>query len=106
LVAVFFSWLHWLPPISQVPPGETPLSHPDRLVLPTLTLLGIAGSYGIRLVRASVIEVLDHEYVAMARLNGVPESQVVRRFVLRNAMAANIQALANTTRYLIARASR
>jgi len=101
LIALFFSTLGLLPPISQVAPGATPLNEPERLVLPVLTLVAAAGSYGIRLVRASMIDVLEHDYVSQARLNGVPEPQVVRKFVLRNALAANIQVLANTMRNLI-----
>ena len=40
----------------------------------------------IRLVRASVLEVLGKDYVRTARSLGIPESQVVVRHVLRNAL--------------------
>jgi peptide/nickel transport system permease protein len=101
LIVVFFSKLNLLPAVSSVGPGESPLSHPKALVLPVLTLLAVATSFGIRLLRASIMEVLRDDYVTMARLNGVREHRVVWRYVLRNAMAPSVQVLAQTVMYLV-----
>jgi peptide/nickel transport system permease protein len=100
LVVVFFSWTDLLPPIANIGPGETPFSHPDALVLPVATLLAICLSFTVRMVRASTIEALKQDYVAMARLNGVPESRVIRRYALRNALAPSVQAIAQTITYM------
>ena len=40
----------------------------------------------VRMVRASVIETLNEDYVRTARAKGAPERIVIRRHVLRNAM--------------------
>jgi peptide/nickel transport system permease protein len=101
VIVVFFSRLNLLPAVSSVGPGESPLSHPDALVLPVLTLLAVGTSFGIRLLRASIVEVLRDDYVTMARLNGVRERRVVSRYVLRNAMAPSVQVLAQTVMYLV-----
>lgn len=100
LVVVFFSWLDVLPPIANIGPGETPFTHPEALVLPVATLLAVCLSFTVRMVRASTIEALKQDYVAMARLNGVPESRVIRRYALRNALAPSIQAIAQTVMYM------
>jgi peptide/nickel transport system permease protein len=50
--------------------------------------------YIARLLRASMIEVLESEYVAMARLKGMPEGLVLRRHVLPNALVPTIQGAA------------
>jgi peptide/nickel transport system permease protein len=101
LIVVFFSELNWLPPVAQIAPGETPFTHPRGLVLPVLTLLSVSVALGIRLLRASMIDVLRSDYVSMARLNGQPERRVVTHYALRNALGPGIQAVAQTMQYLL-----
>jgi peptide/nickel transport system permease protein len=101
LIAIFFSWLGWLPPISQLESGEFGLAQADLLVLPVLTLLIVTLGYTVRLIRAATIDVLRQNYVAMARINGYKEHRVIWRFALRNSLAPSVQALALTTQYLI-----
>jgi peptide/nickel transport system permease protein len=101
LIVIFFTQLHLLPPISPITPGETPFTHPDELVMPVLTLLCVSIAFGTRLVRASTIQVLREEYVAMARLNGYSERRVIVRYALRNALAPSVQVCAQMIQYLI-----
>jgi peptide/nickel transport system permease protein len=101
LIVVFFTELKLLPPIASISPGQTPFSNPRQLVLPVLTLLGISTAFGTRLLRASITEVLREDYVAMARLNGVPERRVVWRYALRNGLGPSIQVIAQMIQYLV-----
>lgn len=101
LVAVFFVGLHLLPPVALVPPGGNPLSHPDILVLPVVTLLCASLAAGIRMVRVGMFEVLQTDYVQAARLNGISERRVLMRFALRNALAPSVQVLAQNLQYLV-----
>ena len=101
LIVVFFTWLGLLPPISQVPPGQTPFDNPNILVLPVLTLLSVSLAFTVRQVRATTIEALRQDYVAMARINGYRESRVIWRYALRNALAPSIQTIAQTLQYLL-----
>src|SRR6266581_7528956 len=64
---------HVLPAISTVPPGSRPWDDWAALVLPTLTLVLAVAPYVARIMRASMIEVLESDYVEMARLKGLPE---------------------------------
>lgn len=100
LITIFFTALHWLPPISQVAPGDSVFSNPKILVLPIATLLAVSLAFTIRLVRAATIDALRQDYVAMARLNGQREARVVWRYALRNALAPSVQAIAQTAQYL------
>jgi peptide/nickel transport system permease protein len=100
LIAIFFVALDLLPPVSLLPPGASPLSHPNVLVLPVLTLLCVSVAWTVRLVRIGVIEVLRTDYVRSARLNGIRERKVLRRYVLRNAMAPSVQIFALSIQYL------
>ena len=101
LIVVFFTKLNLLPPVSEINPGQTPFTHPKALILPVCTLLAVSTAFGTRLVRASVVEVLREDFVAMGRLNGQPERRVIFRYALRNALGPGIQALAQTVQYLI-----
>jgi peptide/nickel transport system permease protein len=101
LIVVFFTETNLLPPVAGIGPGESPLSNPKGLVLPVLTLLSVSVALGIRLVRASMVDVLRADYVSMARLNGQPEHRVVMRYALRNALGPGIQAVAQTMQYLL-----
>jgi peptide/nickel transport system permease protein len=101
LIVIFFTQLNLLPPVAEIGPGETPFTHPDALILPVLTLLSVSLALGIRLFRASMLDVLRADYVRMARLNGQPERRVVVRYALRNALGPGIQAVAQTMQYLL-----
>lgn len=100
LVVVFSVWLSVFPPVSLLPPGVSPLEHPNILVLPVLTLLAVTVAWTIRLVRIGTIEVLQTDYVQMARLQGISERKVLRRYVLRNSLAPSIQIFALSIQYL------
>jgi ABC-type dipeptide/oligopeptide/nickel transport system permease component len=59
------------------------LSH---LLLPGLVLGWVLMGTITRLVRASMLEVLDQDYIRTARASGISERLVMRRYALRNAM--------------------
>ncbi|MEW9516087.1 ABC transporter permease [Streptomyces tubercidicus] len=74
--------LGWLPATSLVPPGDSPLAHPDVLVLPVLSLLWVSLAYATRVVRAQTLVALRAPHVEAMRLNGIPERAVLRHGVL------------------------
>ncbi len=91
-VLVFSIWLQWLPPFGIETMGAdfTGLMRVAdtvrHLILPGMTLaLYYLASYA-RLTRAQMIEVADLDFVKTARAKGIPERQVLRRHILRNAL--------------------
>lgn len=58
----------------------------EHLVLPAFTLGIIYLAYYSRLARASMLEVLESDYIRTARAKGVDERSVVYRHALRNAL--------------------
>jgi peptide/nickel transport system permease protein len=91
---------HVLPAISTVPPGSRPWSNWLALVLPTITLVIAVAPYVARIMRASMIEVLESDYVEMARLKGLPERTVLVRHALPNALGPVFQVIALNLAYL------
>ena len=78
LILLFSVTLGWLP--------ATGSGSLDRLVMPAL-VLGYEGTGLIaRLTRASLLEVLEREYINTARAKGLPRRTVVLRHALRNAL--------------------
>jgi len=91
---------HWLPAISPVPPGTRPWQFPDELILPVSTLVIAVAPYVARIMRASMIEVLESDYVEMARLKGLRERTVLVRHALPNAIGPVFQVIAINLAYL------
>ena len=101
VIAIFATSLRLLPAASLVSPGSSPLSTPDHLILPVLTLIICVVSSIARQVRAGVIEVMRQDYVKVARLNGIKPRRVIVRYALRNAVAPSVQVGAHAIQYLI-----
>ena len=92
--------LHVLPAVSTIPPGSRPWNNWLALLLPTLALVIAVAPYVARIMRASMIEVLESDYVEMARLKGLPERTVLIRHALPNALGPVFQVIALNLAYL------
>jgi peptide/nickel transport system permease protein len=92
LVLVFGVWLEWLPVFGMNTVGAdlhgfaAALDVAKHLLLPALTLGLFYMAVYARLTRATMLEVADQDFVKTARAKGVPEGQVTRRHILRNAL--------------------
>jgi peptide/nickel transport system permease protein len=95
LVALFSTTvLHVLPAVTIAGGGAAPWSKPASMILPVLTLVIAVAPYVSRILRSSLLEVLDSDYVELARLKGVPERIVMRKHALLNAIVPGIQVIA------------
>jgi peptide/nickel transport system permease protein len=92
---------HLFPGVAIFPASDLPIEHPDVLVLPVATLIVSVFPYLFRLVRASLIDILESDYVMMARMKSLPERLVFRRHALPNALVPTIQASASVMSYLL-----
>jgi peptide/nickel transport system permease protein len=95
LVAIFSTTVfHWLPAVTISSPGVHPWNVPKTMILPVATLVLAVAPYVSRIVRANLLEVLDSDYVELARLKGIPERVVMRKHALLNAIVPGIQVIA------------
>ena len=86
LMWVFAVMLDWLPSS-----GRGGLQH---LILPAITLGWFQVAVIMRLVRSSMLEVMDSEFVKLARVKGIPEWKVIWKHCLRNASIAPLTVFA------------
>ena len=101
LVLLLSVWLDVFPPVSLIESSRALVSEPTLLVLPVLTLLAATVAATIRMIRATMIEVLESPYVEIARLKGVRERDVIIRHALPNALGPSVQVLALNIPWLV-----
>lgn len=101
LIFVFAVKLEVAPALSIVSPGDDLVTRLHATVLPATTLMVAMAVYAIRMLRDSLIDVLDSEYVRMATLKGVPRWLVVVRHALPNALGPALNVTALNLTYLI-----
>jgi peptide/nickel transport system permease protein len=95
LVAIFATTVfNWLPAVTIASANGHPWDQPSAMVLPVATLVLAVAPYVSRIVRATLLEVLDSDYVELARLKGIPEGVVMRKHALLNAVVPGIQVIA------------
>jgi oligopeptide transport system permease protein len=74
---------------------------PYHMILPAVTLAFGPAAYLARLTRASVLEVLEKDWVRTARSKGLPYYQTIWKHVLRNALVPIVTVLGPLTAILI-----
>jgi peptide/nickel transport system permease protein len=86
LILLFAVVLGWLPSGGYVDFGENPVEHFKYMLLPSLTLGFSAAGLLARLVRSTMLDVLNDDYVRTAYAKGLARRHVVLWHALRNAM--------------------
>jgi len=87
LILLFAVELRWLPSASQHHlVWEDPLQALRHMILPALTLGVYVSGVLARFLRASLVSQLNADYVRTARSKGLPEGQIVREHIMRNAL--------------------
>jgi ABC-type dipeptide/oligopeptide/nickel transport system permease component len=78
LIFIFSVELGWLP--------SGRMGGPEHYVLPVITLGTFLTAGFMRLTRSSMLDVLESEYVKLARIKGLSEAVVIWKHCLRNAL--------------------
>ncbi len=103
LLALFAFHLGWFPTGGAVSPGGTLGSLGNRLLsgdfwwhlcLPALTLTLFLQGLPLLLMRATMLEVLNDEFIVMARMKGLSRWSIVMRHAARNALLPVVTAFA------------
>jgi peptide/nickel transport system permease protein len=93
LIYVFALRLRWLPPGSYTAFIDNPGEWLRRIILPALTLSLFPAAAQTRFIRSGLLETLHQDYIRTARAKGFPESTVILRHALRNALIPSVTLL-------------
>ncbi|MCY7303569.1 MAG: ABC transporter permease [Thermoleophilia bacterium] len=78
--------LGWVPPLNYVPFYEDPIENLSQFILPAISIAVFTLAIVMRMVRATMLEVLGQDYVRTARAKGVKRKVVISRHALRNSL--------------------
>jgi peptide/nickel transport system permease protein len=76
----------WVPPLVYISPFEDPIGNLSQFILPAISISVFTMAIVMRMVRATMLEVLGQDYVRTARAKGVGRRTVISRHALRNAL--------------------
>jgi peptide/nickel transport system permease protein len=91
----------FFPAGGYVPIAEDPAAWFKSLILPSLTLAIPVGAFLTRVVRSSVLDELDRDYVRTAKGGGLSDRTVLWNNVLRNALVAPLNVIGLQAGYLL-----
>jgi peptide/nickel transport system permease protein len=101
LIQMFSVSLGWFPVSGYGAPGAPLIERLHSLILPAAVLGILNSALIIRFTRASMLDVLGEDYVRTARSKGLPESTVVLKHALRNALVPIVTVLGLTVALMI-----
>ena len=111
-ILVFASTLHWLPTS-----GMVNLRNPStsfwgyaadvglHLVLPCGTMTLVQMPQYLRITRASVVQVMQEDYMTTFRAAGMSEGQIFHRYVLKNAILPTLTVFGISLAYVVSGAA-
>ncbi len=92
---------NWLPPITFTPIYVDPVANLTQLIWPAAAVGYRYCAVTARMIRSSLLEVLNEDYIRTARAKGVYEKLVISRHALRNALLPAITVMALEFTFLI-----
>ncbi|MBB4003440.1 MAG: ABC transporter permease [Aurantimonas endophytica] len=101
LIQVFAVRLGWFPVAGYGGPDTTLLERLHHLILPAITLGVVSSALILRFTRASMLDVLDDDYIRTARSKGMAETPVVLKHAFKNALIPILTVIGITAALLI-----
>jgi peptide/nickel transport system permease protein len=102
MILLFAVTLGWLPPGGYAPPSAGLGTSFAHILLPSVALGTAYAATVMRMLRASMLDVLGREHIAVARAHGIPERTLVWRDGLHNAAIPTLTAVGFSFGYLLA----
>ena len=92
---------NWIPPLTYTPIYEDPWQNLSQLIWPAMAVGYRYSAVATRMMRSTILEVLQEDYIRTARAKGVLERLVIARHALRNAMLPVITVIGLEFAFLI-----
>ncbi|WP_297109279.1 ABC transporter permease [uncultured Devosia sp.] len=101
LIFVFAVTLRWFPVAGYNPPTAGLIAFGATIFLPALALGVRQSALMTRMMRSSMLDVLNEPYITTARAQGLPESTVIGRYAMRTAAMPVITVAGLSAGYLL-----
>jgi peptide/nickel transport system permease protein len=101
IILTLLYFFRWSPPVTYTSFWVDPVANLSQLIWPALAIGYRFSSMVTRMVRSSVIEVLQEDYIRTARAKGVYERLVISRHVMRNALLPAVTVIGLEFAFLI-----
>jgi peptide/nickel transport system permease protein len=92
---------NWIPPLTYTPIYEDPWTNLSQLIWPAMAVGYRYSAVATRMMRSTILEVLQEDYIRTARAKGVYEKWVISRHAMRNAMLPVITVIGLEFAFLI-----
>ena len=86
IILLLLSYFSWIPPLTFTSLVDDPWENLSQLIWPALAVGYRYSAVSTRMMRSSILEVLQEDYIRTARAKGVIERLVVARHAMRNAL--------------------
>jgi peptide/nickel transport system permease protein len=86
IILLLLTWFSWIPPLTFTSFVDDPWENLSQLIWPALAVGYRYSAVSTRMMRSSILEVLQEDYIRTARAKGVVERLVVARHAMRNAL--------------------
>ena len=86
IILLLLTYFSWIPPLTFTSLWEDPWKNISQLIWPALAVGYRYSAVSTRMMRSSILEVLQEDYIRTARAKGVVERLVIARHAMRNAL--------------------
>jgi len=86
IILLLLSYFSWIPPLTFTSLWVDPWANLSQLIWPAMAVGYRYSAVSTRMMRSSILEVLQEDYIRTARAKGVVERLVVARHAMRNAL--------------------
>lgn len=101
IILVLLLNFNWIPPLTYTPIYEDPWRNLSQLIWPAMAVGYRYSAVSTRMMRSTILEVLQEDYIRTARAKGVLERLVIARHAMRNAMLPVITVIGLEFAFLI-----
>lgn len=101
IILLLLTYFQWIPPLTFTSIWENPWENISQLFWPAVAVGYRYSAVSTRMMRSSILEVLQEDYIRTARAKGVFERLVVTRHAMRNALLPVITVIGLEFAFLI-----
>ena len=101
IILLLLTYFSWIPPLTFTSLWEDPWKNISQLIWPALAVGYRYSAVSTRMMRSSILEVLQEDYIRTARAKGVVERLVVARHAMRNALLPVVTVIGREFAFLI-----